>query len=149
MGSHPGKPMRIIGGILAILATYLLVLDSSGRCGLNIIFNIPGLFASIDVMVIISLILDILLLIGGILMLVGRVPAIIFSIVPLVLSIFLLLGAFNISLGIDIVCYFDLAGSNVLVPGILPFSLDLVGMGIGTIVLLIGSLLGFLGGIID
>ena len=153
MGSHPGKAISAIGGILILVASYLLVLDTgilgiSQASGINAIFNFTLIFGMDIVNMIISLILAVLFLLAGILVLIGiksRALSIIGSLLPLILGVMLILEAFIALPFIESVFGF-LYGNNEIVAGILPYSLPLAGIELGAIILTVGGLLGFIGG---
>lgn len=158
-----GKVLIIIGGIATLAATFFLTffytLGDIDYSGLGFIFNIPDIFTDADswalfigeevMMVYIVAIVFIVFIISGVLQLVGlasRPVAIIGSIMPIVLGVLFLLIGFGILE--DFGSYALLFMNDALVPGIVPFDIDLGDVGLGAYIVLAGGVLGLIGGII-
>jgi hypothetical protein len=156
-----GKVLILLGGILTLVSTYFLAffLVSPGiyAYGTAFIINLGTIFANIDayavgmgtdvLVVWVLIIVYIVFLVSGILQLIGlanRVVAIIGSILPLVMGVLMLLITLNV---LNMMNYTQLFHAGAISAGILPFNLDLGGVGLGTIILLAGGTLGLVGGI--
>jgi hypothetical protein len=152
-----GKALAVIGGLLVIVATFLLTLYASGgqfASGINLVMNIMTLFSATDIWGWVFVVVFIIFLLSGILILIGvksRALAIIGALVPLVLSIFIILGPLGILA--DFYSYFDVMLGDQLVAGIIPYDLGLwpsdAALGtvsVGTYILLVGGLLGLISG---
>ena len=153
-----GKALAVIGGLLVIVATFLLSLFASGgqfASGINLVMNIMTLFTgAAEIMDWVFVVIFIIFLLSGIFILIGvksRALAIIGAIVPLVLSIFIILGPLGILA--DFYSYFDVMLGDQLVAGIIPYDLGLwpsdAALGtvsVGTYILLVGGLLGLISG---
>jgi hypothetical protein len=152
-----GKALAVIGGLLVIVATFLLTLYASGgqfASGINLVMNIMTLFSATDIWGWVFVVVFIIFLLSGILILIGvksRALAIIGALVPLVLSIFIILGPLGILS--DMYSYFGPMLGDQLVPDIIPFDLQLwpsdVALGtvsLGTYILLVGGLFGLISG---
>lgn len=158
-----GKSLAIVGGILTLVATFFFSLYQMGSdfgYGIAIVFNIiriftdPGSFPIDVIWLYILMAVFILFMISGILQLVGvksRAAAIVGSILPLALGVFLLLWVFGI-IPSEIMDYLTLLEYEPLVAGIIPFHFDVLGFlgfagtSVGTLVLLVGGLLGLISG---
>lgn len=155
-----GKVFCILGGIIALLSTFLFSFYSFEVMGftyygygLGLFLNIGNIFASGEILFIIFTIVYIISVISGLLIIIGlksRAFAIIGAIFALFLGVLLLLNpGFQISLGPDLNASLVLFMADPLVAGIIPFDLQL-GFGavsLGTILLLAGGVLGLIGGI--
>jgi len=149
-----GKAFAIIGGLLVIVATFILSLYTYGveyASGINIIMNFAELFAG-EIINIVFGVLLIIFMISGILILIGvksRALAIIGALMPLVLSIFIILGPLGI---LDLYSYFDPLLGDQLVAGIIPYDMPiwpgsgLIQVSLGTYILLVGGLIGLISG---
>jgi hypothetical protein len=167
MGSHPGKTLSIVAGILTLIATYFLALYTFELAGstfyvygvggfkavLNMFTNVDSyafLFGIPTWAVYIVAVVVILFLIAGIFQIIGaksRATAIIGSILVLLVGVIIILDIFNILPMLS--TYVDIMGDSApLIDGIIPFAFTIPGinMSIGTIVLLTGGVLGFIGG---
>jgi hypothetical protein len=165
-----GKILTLIGGILTLVATYLLTFYGNGPfvlSGIGAWMNIPEMFANPSAWVLslpefmayIIAILIIIFLVTGAIILIGikvRALGIIGAIFALFGGVYFLLCLFTglSFLPIEFVAYIDAFGGDAIVEGIFPFHLGLgvsafTGtVGLGTYVLLGGGILGFIGAIL-
>ncbi|NVM17626.1 MAG: hypothetical protein HWN80_07905 [Candidatus Lokiarchaeota archaeon] len=162
----------IISGIIVLAATFLLTwftLGLSNASGIGLIKNISDYFVNAELIAALwdvpSFVLYIvggfyiLFLASGVLILLGlksRVVAIIGSLMPIGMAIAILFG--SLDMPADIINYvevfLDLEG---LIPGILPYTLEigpsgalsLATVALGTYVLLVGGVLGFVSAFMD
>ncbi|TXT61233.1 MAG: conserved membrane protein of unknown function [Promethearchaeota archaeon] len=163
-----GKILTAVGGILVIVATFLLTWITDGGTiyyGLNFVMNLMGMFtdagtwasnlgfSGMSFMAYIFAILYILFILSGIFLLIGikvRALSIIGAIMPLVLGVFLLLFyTFGITLGpVGEDLFSPFGGSFQIVSGILPFglTLDFLNLDLGALILLVGGVLGIVSG---
>jgi hypothetical protein len=146
-----GKIYCIIGGLVTILVTFLFSFHTYfpglDFYGIGFMMNIPALFTSGDILVIIMTIVFIIFLLSGIFILIGvksRGFAIIGSLFAIVVS-----GYFIFVFYIGILdpqfafMFLDLA----IIEGILPLNIAIGTVSIGPILVLAGGVLGLIGGI--
>ncbi|TFF93038.1 MAG: hypothetical protein EU544_06475 [Promethearchaeota archaeon] len=163
-----GKSLCIIGGIITLIAVYLTSwIASYGLLkvyGMGGIFSLGDLFLyaeseaidlNIPVWSVYIVGIGVVLTLGsGVLILLGtksRAPAIIGAIFPLFIGIMLLL--FTLNIYIFDYLYIILAVFTTiepLIPGVdmIPIIYDIANISLGLILLLAGSLLGLIGGIV-
>ena len=145
-----GKILLIIGGFVTLLATYLFSFAGGFGIyfyGIGFITNIPILFTSGDVLVIIMTIVFIIFLLSGIFILLGvrsRGLGIIGSLFAIVVGVYFIL-VFYVGLPLEVsqfaIMFIDLA----IVEGILPLNIAVGDASLGTILLLSGGVLGLIG----
>jgi hypothetical protein len=165
-----GKILTLIGGILTLIATYLLTFYGNGPFvlwGIGGWINIPSMFTDPGSWVLslpifmsyIIAILVILFLIAGVLVLIGikvRAIGIIGAIFGVFGGVYFLLCLFTGTsfLPLDFIAYVDVFGSIAIVEGIFPFHLGLGAsafpgtVGLGSYVLLGGGILSFIGALL-
>ena len=162
MGS--GKILAIIGGILSLLAIFLLTwVVPSGTdvvSGIGGAMNIPDLFGTLGDniaatlgmagwIVYVILAVEVLLLLSWIFELIGtkvRFLAFLGGFFPFVIGVFLILGGL-LTVGFidDIVGIISAtAGNAPLVEDIIPFNFDFAGITVGAIVMTLGGLFGII-----
>jgi hypothetical protein len=145
-----GKVFCILGGIVTLLATFLFSFVTNGF-GLGFVLNIPALFSSGDVLVIIMAIVFIIFLLAGLFIILGvksRAIAIIGAILAIVVGVYWMLslaGVLPIQVSQFVIMFFHAD----LVPNIIPVNVTLgpFGYGLGLYLLVGGGVLGLIGGI--
>ncbi|KKK95162.1 hypothetical protein LCGC14_2675580 [marine sediment metagenome] len=157
-----GKIFCILGGILALVASLffsfysfeLIPGTTEYGFGIGLFINFGAIFENADILAIVLYILYAVGVISGLFILIGaksRVIAIIGSIFALLLGILLLIRfGLEINLGFDISSSLLFFWGTPIIDGIIPFDLPL-GLGtmsLGTVLLVGGGVLGFIGGII-
>ncbi len=165
MGSHSGKTLAIVAGILVVVATFITswfsVLGTPAH-GLGLLNNIGVMFTSPEVMAnawgIPSFVPYILggvflfFLVSWLLIFIGtksRACAIIGAIMPIFMGWAVIAGYFNIPP--DLMQYTYVFLGSEMVPGVIPFSLPLMTVGsvslnLGAFLLMGGGILGFISG---
>ncbi len=165
MGSHPGKGLAIVAGILVLLATFILswfsVLGVPAH-GLGLLNNIGGMFTNAEAMAtawgipaFVPYILGglfLFFLVSWLFLLIGaksRACAIIGSIMPILIGWAVIAGYFGIPP--DFMPYVAPFLDSEMIPGIIPFSFSLMSTGsvslnLGTIILIGGGIIGFISG---
>jgi len=153
-----GKILCILGGLLALVATFFLTLYNNTTFGIGsgygIFLNFLNNVESGNILVIILTIVFVISVISGVFILIGiksRVSAIIGSIFALFLAILLLIGpVLQINPGADINTALESFVTDPFIDGIFPFDLP-IGLGdasLGMPLLLAGGVLGLIGGIL-
>ena len=157
-----GKIFCILGGILALVASLffsfysfeLIPGTTEYGFGIGLFINFGAIFENADILAIVLYILYAVGVISGLFILIGaksRVIAIIGSTFALLLGILLLIRfGLEINLGFDISSSLLFFWGTPIIDGIIPFDLPL-GLGtmsLGTVLLVGGGVLGFIGGII-
>lgn len=143
-----GKIFCILGGIVTLLATYLFSFTVF-FFGIGFILNIPTLFLSGDILIIVMTIIFIIFLLAGLFIILGvksRALAIIGSIFAIVVSLYFILTIYGVlppEVGQFIIMFLHVP----LVPNIIPLDVMLGSVGLGTYLLLGGGVLGLIGGI--
>lgn len=160
-----GKILSIIAGIITLLSTFLLVwftgtvgLEEWGAHGAGLAMVIIKMFTEAAVYeiemtvpiwaVYIIAVGAILFLIAGLFQLIGakvKALAIIGSLFPLALGVIVILGTFDVPLGMMDNLVFMLHPLE-FVTDVLPYNLELANISIGTYGLLAGGLLGLISG---
>jgi len=141
----------LIGGLVTLLATFLFSFHTYfpgvDIYGIGFLMNIPALFTSGDILVIIMTIVFIIFLLSGIFILLGvksRVVAIIGSLFAIGVSGYFIFVFYIGMLDPQFAFMFlDLA----IIEGILPLNIPIGSISIGPILLLAGGVLGLIGGI--
>ena len=165
MGSDAGKGMSIVAGIIILLGTFFFAMLQIGGLfysGIGGALNIIDLITDTNTYAVILgipswavyilLVVDILFIISGVLVLIGassRATAIIGSILPLLIGLLLILDAFNVSIGIDVISYLIIFQGTELISGIIPFNYELAGASLGAFVLAVGGVLGLISGFLE
>ena len=129
---------------IKIIGVLFLVID---------MFTAADNYASIGgmgaIMVYVFAVIFAITIFSGVIMLIGvksRGASIIGGIFPLVIGVFILLYTFGINL-LSVVDYLmQASGAMALVPGIIPLEFGFAGIYIGTLLLLVGGILGIAGG---
>ncbi|MFW9819146.1 MAG: hypothetical protein ACFFE5_06010 [Candidatus Thorarchaeota archaeon] len=145
-----GKVLCIIGGIITLLATFLFSFVINGF-GLGFAFNIPALFSSGDVVVIIMAIVFIIFLLAGLFIILGvksRAIAIIGAIFAIAVGVYWMLSTSGI-LPFEVAQFIIMFAHADLVPNIIPVNVTIgpFGWGLGLYLLVGGGVLGLIGGI--
>ncbi|MFW9823861.1 MAG: hypothetical protein ACFFE4_13035 [Candidatus Thorarchaeota archaeon] len=157
---NSGKNLSILGGILTLISTYFLAYYQSGFAyayGFGALIRIPQMFADAPsygsalgipflLVYLIAVSLFIFLMSGIFQIMIGinRVIAIIGSIFALCGAIFL----FLVHSGVLPITYEILFIWDPILQGILPFHVDIASYSLGIYILLIGSVLSLIGGIL-
>ncbi|MEJ2251140.1 MAG: hypothetical protein P8Y70_15405 [Candidatus Lokiarchaeota archaeon] len=151
--SSTGKILSAVGGIITLVSTFLLSLmaftSTSFASGLGFAINLPDLFTSGDMLLIILAIVLIIFLVSGVLQIIGianRASAIVGSILPILVAIFFIIYAFGV-IPSDIAIYLDVFSGEQYF-GFLPYHLQIWELGLGTFTLLGGGVIGLIGGIL-
>lgn len=145
-----GKVLCILGGIITLLATFLFSFATNGF-GLGFVLNIPALFSSGDVLIIIMAIVFIIFLLAGLFIILGvksRAIAIIGALLAIVVGVYWMLslaGILPIQVSQFVIMFFHVD----LVPNIIPVNVTVgpYSWGLGLYLLLGGGVLGLIGGI--
>ncbi|MFX1379770.1 MAG: hypothetical protein ACFFA4_11840 [Promethearchaeota archaeon] len=143
-----GKVLCIIGGIVTLLATFLFSFVTN-FFGIGFIMNIPALFSTGDVLVIIMAIVFIIFLLAGLFIILGlksRALAIIGAILAIVVGVYFMLSFVGV-LPFTISQFAIMFAHLPLVANIIPIDLMLGPYGLGTYLLIAGGVLGLIGGI--
>ncbi|NVM17668.1 MAG: hypothetical protein HWN80_08115 [Candidatus Lokiarchaeota archaeon] len=148
-----GKIFCIIGGLLVLVATYLLTFSQfhmTYTYGLGLIQNLGFIFGQGDIVDIIIAILFVIFLFSGFLLVIGvksRATAIIGSFLAIGMSVYILYihyyGIFSVFF-----TKFLFFTELPLVDGIYPLHIAIDRVGLGTYVLLSGGVIGLIGGIL-
>lgn len=148
MGAN--KIFYIIGGLVTLLATFLFSFHSYfpgvDFYGIGFILNIPTLFTSGDIVVIIMAIVFIVFLLSGIFILIGlksRALAIIGSLFAIAAGVYFILVFYMGILEIDQFAFMFL--SNAIIDGILPLNIPIGTVSIAPSLIIAGGVLGLIG----
>lgn len=167
-----GSILSIISGIIVLAGTFLLTLFTVGTfdaSGIGLIKNISTYFTNAEAIAILwgvpTFVLYIVgafyivFLASGVLILIGsksRALAIIGSLMPIGLTIAIIFG--SLDMPADIITYVGVfLDTEGIIPGIIPYTLELVPSGtislatvaLGTYVLLGGGVIGFISAFLD
>ncbi|KKN47291.1 hypothetical protein LCGC14_0664420 [marine sediment metagenome] len=141
----------LIGGLVTLLATFLFSFHTYfpgvDIYGIGFMMNIPALFTSGDILVIIMTIVFIIFLLSGIFILLGvksRVVAIIGSLFAIGVSGYFI---FVFYIGMLDPQFAFMFLDDAIIEGILPLNIPIGTISIGPILLLAGGVLGLIGGI--
>ena len=141
----------LIGGLVTLLATFLFSFHTYfpgvDIYGIGFLMNIPALFTSGDILVIIMTIVFIIFLLSGIFILLGvksRVVAIIGSLFAIGVSGYFI---FVFYIGMLDPQFAFMFLDDAIIEGILPLNIPIGSISIGSILLLAGGVLGLIGGI--
>ncbi|MFX0008333.1 MAG: hypothetical protein ACFFAV_16605 [Candidatus Hermodarchaeota archaeon] len=145
-----GKVFCILGGIVTLLATFLFSFVTNGF-GLGFVLNIPALFSSGDVVVIIMAVVFIIFLLAGLFIILGvksRAIAIIGAILAIVVGVYWMLSLAGV-LPIQVSQFVIMFLHVDLYPPFIPVNVTLgpFGWGLGLYLLVGGGVLGLIGGI--
>jgi hypothetical protein len=143
-----GKIFCILGGIIALLATFLFSF-AGPFYGIGLYMNLGAIFATGDILFIIMAIVFIIATLSGIFILIGvksRAMSIIGAIFAIGLGVFFLLAFFGV-LPPAVSFYATMFAYAPLVPNIIPLDIMLGTVGLGTYLLVGGGVLGLIGGI--
>jgi hypothetical protein len=148
-----GKVFCILGGIIAIVATFLFSFAAVGPAyfyTIGLFLNLTTWFSTGDILIIIMCVVFLILMIGGFLILGGvkvRALAIIGSIFAIVESVYFILTFYVFGIFSDIGQFSILFVAFSLVEGFVPVNVALGSVSLGTYLLLGGGVLGLIGGI--
>jgi len=147
------KIFYIIGGLVTLLATFLFSFHTYFPglyfSSIGLIMNIPTLFTSGDILVIIMAIVFIIFLLSGIFILLGvksRKLAIIGSLFTIVVGVYFMLVFY---VGIPFSQFAFMFLDIALIEGIFPLNISFGIISIGPILLLAGGVIGLISGIKD
>ena len=148
------KLFYIIGGLVILLATFLFSFHNFFPgvyfYGIAFILNIPTLFTSGDILVMIVAVVYIIFLLSGIFILIGkksRLLAIIGSLFAIGVGAYFILVFY---IGILEVSQFSLMFlDDAIIKGILPLDIAVGPLSLGTILVPTGGVFGLIGGIMD
>jgi len=152
-----GKVFCILGGIITLVATFLLSFASFEIVPgvyfylyyIGFLQNIGSVFTSGDMVIIIVGIVFLVCMFSGIFILIGvksRALAIIGAILAILLGGFFLLAFYQV-LPPDVAVYIIFFFNDALVEGIIPLDISLGIASLGTFIFLGGGVLGLIGGI--
>ena len=147
-----GKILCIIGGLLVLVATYILTFSqffTAYSYGLGLIQNLGSIFAADDIVNIIFAIVFVIFLFSGFLLIIGvksRATALIGSFLAIGMGVYIIL-IYNSVLPFEFFSKFLFFIKLPLVVGIYPLHIAIGNLGLGTYVLLGGGAIGLIGGI--
>ncbi|MHA1913985.1 MAG: hypothetical protein ACW986_11445 [Promethearchaeota archaeon] len=151
MGS--GKVFCIIGGLAALLGVFLFsfsaLIPGISLYGIGLLLNLASIFTSGEIVLIIVTIVFLIFMFAGLFIIIGvksRGLAILGSLFAILLSVYILL-VIVVSLPPDFAQFILIFLEQDLVDGIIPLSVPLGDLSLGTYLLLGGGILGLIGGI--